>query len=77
MKRRAYQIAATCVASFLCIVVLWQSAVSDVWLIRPGFRKNIFGSDFIAVGEDAGDKVLVLAKTANESVDWVLNDLSE
>jgi len=38
---------------------------------------DIIGNDWIVKGPDAEDKVIVIAKMAEENIDWVTNDLKE
>jgi len=77
MRKRALQVAAACLASTLLLLGLWKTSFRVTGTAQPVPMADIIGNDWIVKGPDAEDKVIVIAKMAEENIDWVTNDLKE
>lgn len=78
MRRRGLLAAAACIAFIIFTVGLWQTSFPQRWFTPKRTadpNADVIGSSWISKGENAGDKVVVIAKMTNENVDWVTNDL--
>lgn len=77
MRRRAFTIIGGFLAFSIFFLGFYQSPILPIWRNRSGLIPDRTGSDWIGKGPEAEDKVLVLAKTVNETVDWVTDQLHD
>lgn len=76
MRRRWLDLAAVCIVLTI-FMLMYQRSYFYSWTKENAAVGLDIGSDWIEKGPLAEDKVVVIAKMTNESVDWVSENLQE